>query len=70
MVFDNVPLSQIVGDIAAHYQVRTEIRNKEAGKLRFYFVWQPQDSLQNVVRRLNQFKRVNIVSEGGKLVVR
>lgn len=70
VVFDNVPLSQIVGDIAAHYQVRTEIRNKEAGKLRFYFVWQPQDSLQNVIRRLNQFKRVNIVSEGGKLVVR
>ena len=70
VVFDNVPLSRIVHDIAAYHNIQYEVMNKEAGKLRFYFVWKPQDSLQKVVGQLNQFKRVNIVVENNKLVVK
>lgn len=70
VVFDNVPLSRIVHDIAACHNMQSEVMNKEAGKLRFYFVWKPQDSLQKVVGQLNQFKRVNIVVENNKLVVK
>ena len=70
VVFDNVPLSRIVRDIAACHNMQYEVMNKEAGKLRFYFVWKPQDSLQKVVGQLNQFKRVNIVVENNKLVVK
>lgn len=70
VVFDNVPLSRIVHDIAACHNMQSEVMNKEAGKLRFYFVWKPQDSLQKVVGQLNQFKRVNIVVANNKLVVK
>ena len=70
VVFDNVPLSRIVHDIAACHNMQSEVMNKETGKLRFYFVWKPQDSLQKVVGQLNQFKRVNIVVENNKLVVK
>ena len=70
VVFDNVPLSRIVRDIAACHNMQSEVMNKEAGKLRFYFVWKPQDSLQKVVGQLNQFKRVNIVVENNKLIVK
>ena len=70
VVFDNVPLSRIVHDIAACHNMQYEVINKEAGKLRFYFVCKPQDSLQKVVGQLNQFKRVNIVVENNKLVVK
>lgn len=70
VVFDNVPLSRIVHDIAACHNMQSEVMNKEAGKLRFYFVWKPQDSLQKVVGQLNQFKRVNIVVENNKLIVK
>ena len=70
VVFDNVPLSRIVRDIAACHNMQSEVMNKEAGKLRFYFVWKPQNSLQKVVRQLNHFKRVNIVVENNKLVVK
>lgn len=70
VVFDNVPLSRIVHDIAAYHNIQYEVMNKEAGKLRFYFVWKPQDSLQKVVGQLNQFKRVNIVVENNKLIVK
>lgn len=70
VVFDNVPLSRIVRDIAACHNIQYEVMNKEAGKLRFYFVWKPQDSLQKVVGQLNQFKRVNIVVENNRLTVK
>ena len=70
VVFDNVPLSRIVRDSAACHNMQSEVMNKEAGKLRFYFVWKPQDSLQKVVGQLNQFKRVNIVVENNKLIVK
>lgn len=70
VVFDNVPLSRIVHDIAAYHNMQYEVMNKEAGKLRFYFVWKPQDSLQKVVGQLNQFKRVNIVVENNRLTVK
>ena len=70
VVFDNVPLSRIVHDIAAYHNIQYEVMNKEAGKLRFYFVWKPQDSLQKVVGQLNQFKRVNIVVENNRLTVK
>lgn len=70
VVFDNVPLSRIVRDIAAYHNIQYEVMNKEAGKLRFYFVWKPQDSLQKVVGQLNQFKRVNIVVENNRLTVK
>ena len=70
VVFDNVPLSRIVRDIAACHNMQYEVMNKEAGKLRFYFVWKPQDSLQKVVGQLNQFKRVNIAVENNKLIVK
>ena len=70
VVFDNVPLSRIVHDIAACHNMQSEVMNKEAGKLRFYFVWKPQDSLQKVVGQLNQFKRVNIVVENNRLTVK
>ena len=54
VVFDNVTLDSIAKDIA----------------LRFYFVWNQEESLQEVIEKLNMFEQVNLAVEDGKLIVR
>ena len=70
VIFDNVPLDQIVRDIAAFHHLDAEVQNQQATQLRFYFVWKREDSLQTVVEQLNQFEQVNIVVENEKMTVR
>ena len=38
--------------------------------LRFYFVWNQEESLQEVIEKLNMFEQVNLAVEDGKLIVR
>lgn len=70
IVFDNVPLEQIIQDIAEFHGIETDVQNEEVRKLRFYFVWKQDKSLQAVVGQLNCFDRVNIIVENNKLIVK
>lgn len=70
VVFDNVPLDSIAKDIAAYHHLPIEIENDEARQLRFYFVWNQKDGLQEVVEKLNMFEHVTMAVENGKLIVR
>ena len=42
----------------------------QASQLRFYFVWNQEESLQEVIEKLNMFEHVNMAVENGKLIVR
>ena len=42
----------------------------KASQLRFYFVWNQEESLQEVIEKLNMFEQVNLAVEDGKLIVR
>ena len=42
----------------------------QASQLRFYFVWNQDDSLKEVIEKLNMFEQVNLSVENGKLIVR
>ena len=70
VVFDNIPLDSIVKDIATYHHVGMDLRNNQAKQLRFYFIWERNDSLQEVVEKLNMFEHVNMAVENGKLIVR
>lgn len=70
VVYDNVTLDSIAKDIAAYYQIGLELQNGHAHQLRFYFVWKQDDSLHEVVEKLNMFEQVNMSVENGKLIVR
>ncbi len=70
VVFDNVTLDSIAKDIAAYHHIGMDLRNNQARQLRFYFVWKQDDSLQEVVEKLNMFEHVNMVVEDNKLIVR
>lgn len=69
IVFDNLPLDQMLERIAPHYGMQVEFRNEDARALRFYFVWQPDEALDAVLERLNLFESVNISKEGNTIVV-
>ncbi len=69
IVFDNLPLDQMLEQIAPHYSMQVEFRNEDVRALRFYFVWQPDEDLDAVLERLNLFESVNISKEGNTIVV-
>ena len=69
ITFDNVSLETIINDIAMRHRLQVEFRNEDARALRFYFVWQPDEELNEVLERLNLFESVNISKEGNTIVV-
>ena len=80
VVFDNVTLDSIVKVIAAFHHLDMDLQNErqrvgasagmQASQLRFYFVWNQEESLQEVIEKLNMFEQVHLVIENGKLLVR
>ena len=70
VVFDNVTLDSIAKDIATYHHVVLDIQDEEASQLRFYFVWHQDESLQEVIEKLNMFDQVNLAVEDRKLFVR
>ena len=80
VVFDNVTLDSIVKVIAAFHHLDMDLQNErqrvgapagmQASQLRFYFVWNQEESLQEVIEKLNMFEHVNMAVENGKLIVR
>ena len=70
VVFDNVTLDSIAKDIAAYHHIGMDLQNDQAKQLRFYFVWKRDESLQEVVEKLNMFEHVNMTVEDNKLIVR
>ena len=70
VVFENVSLDSIAKGIAAWYHMDMDLQNEQACQLRFHFIWKPNDSLQEVIEKLNMFEHVDMAIENGKLIVR
>ena len=68
-LYDNVPLEQILNDLAAHYNVTVEDRDTVARSLRLFYDWQPDYTLDKVIEMLNNFESLSIHREGNKLIV-
>lgn len=68
--FVNVPLDEMLKEIASAYHAEVDFENGSARSLRFHFVWKRRDSLATVVRKLNTFEVVNITMDDNKLIVR
>ena len=63
-------LDSIAREIATYHHVGVDLQNEQARQLRFYFVWKQDDSLQEVIEKLNMFEHVDMAVEDGKLIVR
>lgn len=68
-LFEEVPLEEVLGDLAAHYGVEVEYRSDDVRSLRLFYQWEPEYSLDKVVEMLNNFEALSIRHEGNRLIV-
>lgn len=69
-IFENVPLDEMVNELATYYNKAADIRNAQAHELRLYYKWERKDELESVVIDLNHFDHVNLTLEEDKLIVK
>ena len=69
-IFENVPLDELIKEIAAHYNKVVDVQNKQSHKLRLYYKWNRNATLESVVSDLNHFERVNLSIENDKVIVK
>lgn len=68
-LFEEVPLEQVLAELAAHYGVEVEYRSDDVRSLRLFYQWEPEYSLDKVVEMLNNFEAFSIRHEGNRLIV-
>ncbi len=68
-LYDNVPLEQIIDDMAARYDAQVEWQSSKARSLRLYYRWEPSYSIDKVVDMLNSFQAFTISRTGNKLII-
>ena len=61
IVFDNEPLKTIAGKIAEYYGYEVEFNNEASKSLRLYFQWNQENTVEEVVERLDNFEQIHIV---------
>ena len=69
IIYDNIQLEKMLPEIAAHYDVKVIFTNDEARQLRFRFVWNPQQGIDQVISDLNQFERLTITLKDNQITV-
>ena len=69
-IFENIPLDEMVNEIAHYYNKVADIQSEEAHELRLYYKWERKDALESVVDDLNHFDRVSLAIEDDKLIVK
>ena len=60
VVFNNVELQQIMQYVADGYGVKVELKNKAARTIRFYLQWEADDTLQEIIDKINHFEKVHL----------
>lgn len=60
VIYNNVELQQIMQYIADGYDVEVEFKNEAARTLRFYLQWEADDTLQEIIDKINHFEKVHL----------
>ena len=69
-LYDNVPLGEIFQDISNHYNVKVVYQNEDAPRLRLFYRWKPEYTLEKVVEMMNNFEWIQIQSENDTLFIK
>ena len=60
VIYNNVELQQIMQYIADGYCVKVEFKNEAARTIRFYLQWEADDTLQEIIDKINHFEKVHL----------
>ena len=69
-LYDNVPLGEIFEELSGYYNVKVVYQNEDAPRLRLFYQWKPEYSLEKVVEMLNNFEWIQIQTENDTLFIR
>ena len=69
-LYDNVPLGEIFEELSNHYNVKVVYQNEDAPRLRLFYQWKPEYTLDRVVEMLNNFDWIQIQVENYTLFIR
>ena len=58
--FNNVELQQIMQQLSRDYDVKVVFKNEAKRTLRFYLKWEANDSIQDILNRINHFEKVHL----------
>ena len=67
--FDNIPLGDMLPEIAHRYGMTVSFHSEEAKALRLYFTWNPQEPVDKTISKLNQFERLSVKRDGENIIV-
>ena len=67
--FINVPVGNILNEMAAYYELKVDVRSSQAARIRLYFNWNKQYGAPQVVEQLNQFGHIHITLNGKELIL-
>ena len=69
-LYDNVPLGEIFEELSDYYKVKVVYQNEDAPRLRLFYQWKPEYTLEKVVEMLNNFEWIQIKTENDTLFIR
>ena len=58
--FNNVELQEIMQQVAHDYKVNVIFGNEKARTIRFYLKWEAEETLQDIINRINHFEKVHL----------
>ena len=68
-LFDNVPLEQILEELSDYYHIEVMFRTEKSRKIRLFYQWKPEYTLEKVVEMLNNFETLHVTIENDTLIV-
>ena len=69
-LYDNVPLGEIFEELSDYYNVKVVYQNEDAPRLRLFYQWKPEYTLEKVVEMLNNFEWIQIQTENDTLFIK
>lgn len=69
VLYDNVPLEQILADVSSYYHIKVEYRDDAARHYRLFYQWKSEYSLEVFVEMLNNFEALQLQLENDTLFV-
>ena len=67
--FNNVPLQQIMKQVSEDYGVTVVFRNEAARTVRFYLSWEADETLSDIINRINHFEKVHLTLSGETITI-
>ena len=58
--FNNVQLAEIMNQISKDFGVKVVFANEKARTIRLYLSWEADDTIQEIINRINHFEKVHL----------